>query len=71
MYVPPVELTEEELEEAERPVIPCLAVHERKNNFLEVDLNLTEEMAIMEARRCLRCDLETEDGKQALKPQTD
>ncbi len=71
MYVPPVELTEEELEEAERPVIPCLPVNERKNNFLEVDFNLTEEMAVKEARRCLRCDLETEDGKQALQSQTD
>jgi NADPH-dependent glutamate synthase beta subunit-like oxidoreductase len=71
MYVPPVELTEEEMEEAERPEIPCLPVHERKNNFLEVDFCLTEEIAIKEARRCLRCDLETEDGKRFLELQTD
>ncbi|MFC1539373.1 NADH-quinone oxidoreductase subunit NuoF [Candidatus Latescibacterota bacterium] len=67
MYVPPVELTDEELEEADRPEIPSLPVRKRKNNFLEVDSSLTEEAAVKEARRCLRCDLETEDGKQALK----
>ena len=38
----------------------------RINNFDEVDLNMMEEMAIKEARRCLRCDLETEDGKKQL-----
>ncbi len=66
-YLPPVELTEQEIEEAERPSIPCLPVGERRNNFSEVDLNITEEMAIREARRCLRCDLETEDGQEAIK----
>jgi NADH-quinone oxidoreductase subunit F len=66
MYVPPVELTEQEIEEAQRPRIPCLAVNKRVNNYDEVDLNMTEEMAVKEARRCLRCDLETEDGKKAI-----
>ena len=66
-YIPPVELSEEELDEADRPVIPCLPVNKRNKNFLEVDLNFTEEIAIKEARRCLRCDLETEEGKQSLK----
>ncbi len=63
MYLPPVELTEEEIEKADRPAIPCLPLNERINNFKEVDLNMTEEMAVKEARRCLRCDLETEEGK--------
>ena len=31
-----------------------------------VDLGITEEMAIKEARRCLRCDLQTEDAKKQL-----
>jgi pyruvate/2-oxoglutarate dehydrogenase complex dihydrolipoamide dehydrogenase (E3) component len=66
MYVPPVELTEEEMEEARRVTIPCLPVDERINNFNEVELTITEEMAVREARRCLRCDLETEDGKKWL-----
>ncbi len=67
MYVPPVELTEEELEDAKRPEIPFILVNKRKKNFLEVDLNLTDKTAIKEAKRCLRCDLETEDGKRAFK----
>ncbi|MHC4123452.1 MAG: NADH-quinone oxidoreductase subunit NuoF [Planctomycetota bacterium] len=66
MYLPPVELTEQEIEEAERPRISCLPVNKRINSFSEIDLNMTEEMAIKEARRCLRCDLETEDGKKAI-----
>ena len=65
-YVPAVELTEAEIEQAQRPAVPCLAVDQRAGSFAEVDLCLTEEMAIREARRCLRCDLETEDAKAAL-----
>lgn len=30
----------------------------RANNFKEVRLALTEEMAVREAKRCARCDLE-------------
>jgi len=66
VYVPPVELTEEELEHAERPVIPHLPAEKRKGNFAEVELNMTEEMAVREARRCLRCDLDTEDAGKYL-----
>jgi NADH-quinone oxidoreductase subunit F len=70
MYLNPVELTEEEIEEAERPILPCLAVKERAKNFNEVELNMTEEAAVKEARRCIRCDLETEDGKKYLEQET-
>ena len=65
-YLPPVELTEEEIETAQRPTLPSLPVAERLGGFDEVDLTMTEEMAIKEARRCLRCDLETEDAKREL-----
>ena len=65
MYLPPVELAEEEIEEGDRPVIPTLPANERVGSFDEVDLNLAEEIAVREARRCLRCDLATEDAKQA------
>ena len=64
MYIEPVELTEEEVAEAKKPSMPCLTVSKRINNFNEVELGLTEEMAIREARRCTRCDLETEEGKK-------
>jgi len=66
MYVPPVELTEEEIRGSKRVVAPCLPVDERVCNFDEVELTITEEMAVKEARRCLRCDLNTADGKNWL-----
>ena len=61
MYIAPVKLTEKEIEEAERPEIPCLAVNKRRKNFKEVNLNMRKEEAVKEARRCLRCDLEIAD----------
>ena len=66
LYIEPVELTEKEIEEAERPKMPRLPVKGRYKNLQEVDLGLTGNMAIKEARRCLRCELETEDGKKAI-----
>ena len=63
-YIEPVELTEEELLEARRPSMPRLSPRERKSNFKEVEQGLTEEQAVKEARRCLRCDLETQDGQK-------
>lgn len=66
LYVEPVELTEEEIEQAERPKMPKLPPGARKKNFKEVELGLSEEKAIKEARRCLRCELKTKDGKKAI-----
>ena len=65
-YVPPAELAEGELEDAQRPDRGSLPVAERVQCFAEVELGLSEEMAVREARRCLRCDLETRDAKRAL-----
>ena len=66
VYIPPVELTEEEIENAQRTETPRLAPDKRRKNFREVALTLTKEMAVREARRCLRCELETQDGIKAL-----
>ncbi len=67
MYVTPVtDLVEKDLEEAIRPETPCLAVNERINNFNEVVLNISEKEAVREAKRCLRCDLETEEGEKVI-----
>jgi len=52
---PPYEIVEGEMR---RPVMPELALEERMNGFPEVVLGYTPEMAMAEARRCLRCDLE-------------
>ncbi|UCE20572.1 MAG: NADH-quinone oxidoreductase subunit NuoF [Gemmatimonadota bacterium] len=56
--VTPVELTDEEIAETQRPEMPCLLVEERSKNFKEVELGYGEKMAVKEARRCLRCDLD-------------
>ncbi|MCK4338069.1 MAG: FAD-dependent oxidoreductase, partial [Candidatus Aminicenantes bacterium] len=65
-FIKPVELTEEEVECAHRLEMPLLSVKERHKNFVEVATGFTQEMAVKEARRCLRCELETEDGKKAM-----
>jgi NADH-quinone oxidoreductase subunit F len=66
VYAGPTEMTPEEAAKARRPKTPHLSLAQRKKNFKEVELGLTERMACQEARRCLRCDLETEDGKNSL-----
>ena len=49
-----------EIEEVEkhRIPIPTLTLSKRLRTFAEVELSLGEEVAIEEAGRCLRCDLE-------------
>ncbi len=44
-----------DLEMRERQVMPALPVSERVQNFKEVELGFTEEMAIAEAQRCMLC----------------
>ncbi len=58
IFVEPVEVPEEELIEAVRAELPTVPVAERRKNFVEVNMSLSEEDAAREARRCLRCDLE-------------
>ncbi|HJX70138.1 MAG TPA: FAD-dependent oxidoreductase, partial [Dehalococcoidia bacterium] len=48
----------ERMKERKRPTMPCISMDARVNSFSEVELGLTEEMAIEEGKRCLRCDLE-------------
>jgi NADH-quinone oxidoreductase subunit F len=53
-----------DLEEAPRVEPPALAAKSRKKNFAEVEMALSAEQAMREARRCLRCDLEFTGRKQ-------
>jgi NADPH-dependent glutamate synthase beta subunit-like oxidoreductase len=46
--------------------MPHLPPLKRKYLHAEVELGFSREVAVQEARRCLRCDLETEDGKKAI-----
>lgn len=69
VYVEPVELAEGETVEVKRQLPLRLAAEQRRKNFREVDLGLDDLSAVREARRCLRCDLETrkEDEKELAK----
>ena len=53
--------------EAWRPEIPAITLERRLNRFDGVELSLTEEAAVQEAKRCLRCDLAYEPEKYTLK----
>jgi NADH-quinone oxidoreductase subunit F len=48
----------EESEEKWRLEMPVLPVEQRLGNFRQVEIGYSDEMAIEEATRCLRCDLE-------------
>jgi NADH-quinone oxidoreductase subunit F len=58
VYVEPVESGEEEGGVVPRVASPHMPAVERKGNFAEVELSVTEAAAVCEARRCLRCDLD-------------
>ena len=59
VYVEPVNGGEAEREmAAERLHAPLLPIEERCGRFCEVELCVSEQGALREARRCLRCDLD-------------
>jgi heterodisulfide reductase subunit A len=41
----------------DRAVINCIPLEDRRNNFKEVDLTMTEQEALREAERCLKCGI--------------
>jgi len=68
VYVDPVTLTDAEIAQgAYRVKVPMLPSKARKKNLKEVDLCYSESAAVKEARRCLRCELETKDAKEKIK----
>jgi NADH-quinone oxidoreductase subunit F len=52
-----VELTDEEAEGLKRAAMPMRSLKKGSLDFDEVETGLTTEMAVLEAKRCLRCDL--------------
>ncbi len=55
--VPTYRMTDEELATiVHRPGVPCRSAPDRVKNFDEVELCLSDEQAVDEAKRCLRCD---------------
>jgi NADH-quinone oxidoreductase subunit F len=63
VYVEAVKLTEQETKSLKRPKAQSIPVDQRLKDFSEVELGLTEADAILEAKRCLRCDLEAKEEK--------
>jgi NADH-quinone oxidoreductase subunit F len=55
MLVDLIEMTEE-MEGYVRPEIPTIDIGERRTSFKEAELGFEEEVAVCEAKRCLRCD---------------
>jgi NADH-quinone oxidoreductase subunit F len=66
-YMPPIELTEEEISDNRRMKTPTVPVANRQYNIQEVEISFSEAEAVREARRCLRCELETCEGKEFIK----
>jgi NADH-quinone oxidoreductase subunit F len=58
VFIEPATVSDEELEDAERAEPATLSAKSRKKSFAEVEMALSVEQAVQEARRCLRCDLE-------------
>ncbi len=58
VYIEPVHIPEDDDQDQVRVVPPALPPDERKGNFAEVELCISERAAMREARRCLRCDLD-------------
>jgi len=54
----PVQLADGDAEPAGGGRAPELPVAKRAKCFAEVELAVSEEAAVCEARRCLRCDLD-------------
>jgi NADH-quinone oxidoreductase subunit F len=56
-----VELTDAEIETLHKPEMRLLPLPERLGGLREVQLGFDAEMAVAEAKRCIRCDKETEE----------
>jgi NADH-quinone oxidoreductase subunit F len=70
LYVEPVKLTEEEAQNTKRVKMPHLPPAKRRSGHEEIETGFTKELALKEARRCLRCELETRDAKKAMGRET-
>jgi NADH-quinone oxidoreductase subunit F len=62
--VEPLALSDKEVEaliDAKRAAMPMSPLDNRRGGFEKVELGLTEDLAVQESRRCMRCDLKSED----------
>jgi len=61
VHVEAIELSDEEVKSLKRPDMPSIPVAQRIESFKEVELGFSEADARVEAKRCLRCDLEVKE----------
>ncbi len=59
---------EEDFIDRVRVQMPCLAIEQRKGNFIEVELGLDEQLAVKEARRCFQCGVRLQIPPVTLPP---
>ncbi len=64
VWVPPLALSDAETADLKKADLPQLSPAARKQNFKEVELGYDEPAAGREAKRCLRCEFETREGKE-------
>jgi NADPH-dependent glutamate synthase beta subunit-like oxidoreductase len=60
---------DESFYDKERVIMPTIPLLDRSKSFDEVELGYTEEMAVEEAKRCLRCDLRLQISSVMLPPE--
>jgi NADH-quinone oxidoreductase subunit F len=61
VHVEALQLSDEEIKSLKRPEMPSIPVDQRIDSFKEVELGFSEADAMIEAKRCLRCDLEVKE----------
>ena len=66
VYVEPTGAAGDARASIQRVPVPHLSSGKRKNNQKEVELGYTLDQAVREAGRCLRCELQTSAGREAL-----
>lgn len=64
VWVPPLTMTEEERQNLKKVELPQAPVEERRHDFREVETGYDEGMVGREAKRCLRCEFETREGRE-------
>ena len=69
IYVEPLEAESGETSAVCRVETPRASVEWRRRNFAEVEVSLSVEEAAVEAKRCLRCDLEFTQPDEIKEPQ--
>jgi NADH-quinone oxidoreductase subunit F len=69
VYIEPWDVEPEEALQTKRVETPRASVDWRKRNFAEVEVSLSVEEAMREAKRCLRCDLEFTQPQEIEEPQ--